>query len=65
MATQMEDNGEKRGRGTFSQRTFLGPYLALSILAVVVVLLSVVSMLASWPISSWFNLIDFSTVSPH
>ena len=47
MATQMEDNGEKRRRETFSQRTFLGPYLALSILAVVVVLLSVVSMLAS------------------
>ena len=30
MATQMEDNGEKRRRGTFSQRTFLGSYLALA-----------------------------------
>ena len=47
MATQMEDNGEKRRRETFSLITFLGPYLALAILAVVVVLLSVVSMFAS------------------
>ena len=49
MATQMEDNVGKRRRGTFSQRSFLGAYLALAFLAVlvVVVLLSVVSMFAS------------------